>query len=115
MNTTTGFESLFGFKPDFEILESDPQTPNLIDDPNWGDPQTFLQLGNGGDEVILRGPDGSVVDVVAYGAGSFPEHQSCGLTSGSNQSLERYPYWRDYNDCPLDFRIWAFPNPGLLP
>ena len=113
--TSTGFVGLFGFRPDFEILESDLMTPNLIDNPEWGDPKTFLQLGNNGDEVILRGPNGVVVDVVAYGDGMFPENQSCKLVEGFQHTLERFPYWRDYDDCTLDFRAWAFPNPGQLP
>jgi cardiolipin synthase A/B len=109
------FFAEYGFYPDFEILETVTAVPNLIDDPTWGDPATFLQLGNEGDEVILRGPDDEVIDVMAYGSGSYPGVTSCPLVTLLNASLERFPYWRDTNDCLQDFRQWPFPSPGLLP
>ena len=34
----------------------------MIDDLDWGDPATYLQLGNSGDEVILRLSDNMVID-----------------------------------------------------
>ena len=111
----TGFESAFGFKPDFEVVGTDTAVTDLIDDPNWGDPAALLQLGNSGDEVILRDPAGQIVDVVTYGSGSFPGVVGCDLVSTSNHSLERYPYWKDTDDCQNDFRAWPLPNPGQLP
>ena len=114
----TAFFDKFMFQPDFEILASDTAVPNLIDDPAWGDPATFLQLGNSGDEVILRDPGGQAVDVVTYGTGSYPGVIPCPAFTAStplNASLERFPYDRDTDDCTADFREWAFPNPGTLP
>lgn len=89
--------------------------PNLIDDPAWGDPSTFLRLGNLGDEVILRDRNDLIVDAVVYGSGELPGVISCQLLSGTNHSLERLPYWRDTDNCPYDFRDWPFPSPGELP
>jgi len=63
----------------------------------------------------LRNPAGVVVDVVAYGSGSHPQVISCPLLSASGHSLERYPYWRDSDNCLADFRDWPLPGPGLLP
>ncbi len=111
----TEFSIAHNFKPDFEILATDAAVPNLIDDPNWGDPATFLQLGNNGDEVILRNPSNQVVDVVTYGTGSYPGVVACATVTTLNTSLERFPYNRDTDDCSADFREWAFPNPGTLP
>jgi hypothetical protein len=87
----------------------------LIDDPTWGDPAVTLQFGNLGDEVILRNPAGQIVDALAYGTGLIPGLPSCPLLSQFDHSLERFPFWRDRDDCPADFRDWAFPNPGSLP
>ena len=101
--------------PDFEILETSPDVPNLIDDPSWGDTAALLQLGNSGDEVILRDASDTVVDVLTYGAGSYPDHEPCPLLAGTNQSLERYPFWIDTDSCPADFREWPFPSPGRKP
>jgi len=109
------FFAEFGAFPNFEILNTSPLVPDLLDDPTWGDPATFLQLGNQGDEVILRDAQDQPVDVLAYGTGVYPGVVSCPLASLLNASLERLPYWRDTDNCPADFREWPFPNPGVLP
>jgi hypothetical protein len=108
------FQAAYGRLPDFEIYDSDPRVPDLLDDVVWGDPAAILQLGNGGDEVLLRDPNGRVVDAVAYGSGSHPQVESCPLLPAAGYSLERNPYWRDTDDCPADFRDWPLPNPGEL-
>lgn len=111
----TAFLAQYGRHPDLEIIDSDAAVPDMVDDPAWGDPEALLQLGNMGDEIILLGPNGEPVDVVAYGVGSYPGVVSCALVPAFNQSLERFPYWRDTDDCAVDFRPWPFPNPGVLP
>ncbi|MEI2609694.1 MAG: phospholipase D-like domain-containing protein [Candidatus Promineifilaceae bacterium] len=113
--TATGFYTQFGFNPHFEVTNTDPTVPDLIDDPAWGDAAAIIQLSNTGDELILRSANDQTVDALAYGTGTFPGLISCPLVSTTNHSLERYPYWRDTNNCPTDFRDWAFPNPGALP
>ena len=113
--SATGFQELFGFRPDFEIVDSDPLVPDLEDVPEWGDPAALLQLGNEGDELLLRSPDGQVVDVVTYGSGVYGNLTPCGLLPRSGYSLERFPYWLDSDDCEADFRPWPFPSPGQLP
>jgi hypothetical protein len=113
--TATAFRATYGFDPHFEVVDTDPAVPDLLDDPTWGDPATFLQLGNQGDEVILRDTADQVVDVVTYGSGAYPGFIACALVGAPNQSLERFPYWRSTGDCSADFRAWPFPNPGLLP
>lgn len=109
------FMDEYGIWPDFEILETVQSVPNLVDDPSWGDPSTFLRLGNSGDEVILRDRNDTIVDAVTYGAGDVPGNVSCPLLIGTNHSLERYPNWLDSDRCPYDFRDWPFPSPGQLP
>ncbi|HEX6387667.1 MAG TPA: phospholipase D-like domain-containing protein, partial [Anaerolineae bacterium] len=111
----TAFNAEYGFAPDFEIIATDAAVPDLVDDLTWGDPAALLQLANGGDEVILRDTADRVVDVVTYGSGSHPGVIACALVAASDHSLERFPYWRDTNDCTVDFRDWPFPNPGSLP
>ena len=113
--TSSGFRARFGFPPDFEIVNSDPEVPQLIDVVEWGDPAAILQLGNEGDEIWLRDAQGNVVDAVAYGNGVFPGLISCDLLPAPGYSLERYPYWQDTHDCNADFRAWPFPTPGALP
>jgi cardiolipin synthase len=113
--SATAFFAEHNKNPDFEILNTSPTVPDLVDDPAWGDPAALLQLGNSGDEVILRDPTGKAVDVVTYGSGSFPGVVACALVATSNYSLERFPYDRDTDNCAVDFREWPFPNPGALP
>ena len=113
--TASGFRSQFNFDPELEILDSDPNVANMEDDPAWGDPAAILQLGNNGDEILLRNPSGELVDAIAYGNGSIPGQVSCPGVTASNHSLERYPYWQDTNNCVVDFREWPLPSPGLLP
>ena len=112
--TAVAFQAEFGQNPDFEILESDTAVPNLIDDLHWGDPGTWFQLANSGDELILRNPTDEIIDVVTYGSGSYPGVVACVLVTLDGASLERNPYWRDTNDCSVDFQENAFPSPGTL-
>jgi hypothetical protein len=114
-NTATGFYSLFGYFPDFEIRDSHPLVSNLIDDPTWGAPGAYVQLSNQGDEVILRNAEDEIVDAIGYGSGYVPGVISCPLVQISNYSLERYPFWMDTNDCGKDFRSQSDPTPGTLP
>ncbi|PIE80248.1 MAG: hypothetical protein CSA11_08940 [Chloroflexi bacterium] len=112
--SAAAFYAEFNQFPDFEILETETAVPNLIDDPAWGDPATFFQLGNTGDEVILRDGQDQVIDVVTYGVGDYPGVTACPLVTTVGAVLERFPYWQDTNNCTLDFREWPFPNPGQL-
>ncbi len=49
--------------PDFEIENSAPEVPDVASSGNF-------RLSNGGDKVLLRSPDGAVVDSLAYGSSS---------------------------------------------
>jgi phosphatidylserine/phosphatidylglycerophosphate/cardiolipin synthase-like enzyme len=112
--SATAFQLAHGRPPDLEVLNTDPAVPDLIDDPAWGDVAAFLQLGNLGDEVYLRGDGGVTVDMVSYGNsphGTAP----CGLVAPPNRVLERFPAALDTDRCADDFRPWPFPNPGFTP
>jgi hypothetical protein len=108
------FYAKFGLLPDFEIIDTDITIPDLIDDPNWGDTSTFFQLGNQGDEVLLRDKLDHLIDGAAFGVGAIPGHISCPLAPTSGRSLERYPYWRDTDDCNSDFLNYSSPTPGVV-
>jgi hypothetical protein len=108
------FRQEFGLNPHLEIVNSDPAVPDMIDDPEWGDPEALFQLGNSGDEILLRQGDW-VVDVVTCGDGGYPGVVGCPLLVAPARSLERNPYWNDTDVCPVDFRAWPFPSPGKLP
>ena len=112
--SAVAFREAFHAEPDVEIVNSDPAVPDMLDDPNWGDPAALFQLGNAGDEVVLIRWDG-LVDVVTYGAGFDSAVVGCPLLVAPARVLERVPYWADSDVCPVDFRAWALPSPGELP
>ncbi len=108
-NTSSDFFSLYGFKPDYEINETDAAVPNLTPETLWS--TGVLALGNSGDEVLLLDGTFSVVDVLTWGIGTYP-----GVTSHPGAvrgySLERAPVVRrDRNDCSADFIAQASPTP----
>ena len=76
------------------------------------DAEVDLDLQNGPDAVRLVWPDG-VIEVVGYGAQSFPEY-ACGEAAAdvaAGQSLARVPDVSNRGANALDFRAWP-PSPG---
>ncbi|HEY88413.1 MAG TPA: DUF11 domain-containing protein [Thermoflexia bacterium] len=94
---------------DFELINDDPTIPEMLEVDSWG--TGSWTLANGGDEVLLLGPDNQPVDVVVWGAGAYP-----GMTPHPGvlypRSLERFPVDQDSDDCTVDFRERAVPDPG---
>jgi uncharacterized repeat protein (TIGR01451 family) len=103
--------------PDYELLidpqRNDPSVPDMIPAGKW-DGFGFA-LGNAGDEALLLDAAGAVVDVVTYGAGSFPGVIPHPGVASQGRSLERYPPEWDSDDCSMDF-FDSYPStPGALP
>lgn len=96
----------------FELID-DSDKPNMIRVPDWGTGN--WNLANGGDQVLLLGPDNVPVDVVVWGTASYPGVIPHPGVSVFTSSLERFPPDRDTDDCSVDFRERAAPNPGVLP
>ncbi|MCS7287412.1 MAG: lamin tail domain-containing protein [Anaerolineae bacterium] len=111
--TASGFYSLHGRLPDFEIEDTNPNVPNMIPYTSWSTGPWGLR--NLGDEVVLLGPADSPVDVAVYGDGSFPGVKAHPGVSKAGRSLERFPPDMDTDDCARDFREASTPSPGHLP
>jgi uncharacterized repeat protein (TIGR01451 family) len=112
--TASGFRQEFpGRLPDLEIFDTDPAVPDLLGYAAWGRGEWGLH--NDGDEILLLDGDDRVVDAIVYGLGSYPGVVPHPGGIAYNHSLERYPPWRDTNDCSVDFRDWPFPSPGQIP
>jgi uncharacterized repeat protein (TIGR01451 family) len=97
-------------RPDFEWNQSN-DVPNMRST-GWGEGE--CALGNAGDEVILIDALSRPVDVVVYGAGSYPgvlSYVDVDQVYNGN-TLERRPANRDSNDCGFDFRVRYDPEPG---
>ncbi len=103
-----GFRNLYGHNPDYEIIDSDPNVPDMRGFPLWagGD----LMLANGGDEVILLAGNNAILDTVNYGDSSTyfaPAVPS--VERGA--SLERLPANCD-SDTAVDWLPSSLPTPG---
>lgn len=109
-NQSVMFESLYGFKPDFEISGLDPETPNMIKDSSWS--SGSMNLSASGDDVILLDDDGLIVDGLSWG-GSTAVFDPSVPNVEPDHSLERYPAFTD-TDSAVDWRDQSSPDPGQL-
>lgn len=100
-NRATAFFTLYGFNPDFEIIESSVDVPNLTKDLEWGTGD--IMLSNSNDEVLLLNKSGATyteIDRVAWD--QAPSGVVC-LDIIAGHSLERCPAQMDTDDCEADF------------
>ncbi|MFN2112733.1 MAG: lamin tail domain-containing protein [Anaerolineales bacterium] len=107
-NQARVFSARYGFRPDFELSDSDPRVPDLLPYPEWG--RSAVQLSNSTDEVLLISPWDQVLDLIQYGAG---ENDQVVEAPKEGHSLERYPPEQD-RDLAGDWRESDLPSPGLL-
>lgn len=109
-NRAAIFEQAYGKLPDYELIDTHPAVPELSEDPAYSSGN--IELVNGGDEVFLRQPDGSLVDSLSWGnstAGLDPALAA----APAGSSLERSPANRD-RDLAADWRWQPQPQPGSL-
>jgi len=111
--SASGFYGLYGRWPDFELVDTNPNVPDMVPYTSWSSGP--WELRNLGDEVVLLGPGDNPVDVVVYGDKSFPGVKAHPGVSKAGASLERYPPNSDTDDCARDFRVALTPTPGSLP
>ena len=104
------FAALYGFDPDFEIIETDPLVPNLIKDAGWG--SGSLNLSASGDEVLLLDADHLLVDGISWGASKVILDPSVPQVVPGN-SVERFPPGVD-TDTSADWREKTYPSPGQI-
>lgn len=110
-NQAREFTESYGFRPDFEISDSDPQVPDLLPYPEWG--RSAIQLSNSADEVLLISPWDQILDLAAYGAAGSGTYNQLIEAPKEGHSLERYPPDQD-RDLPSDWRESYPPSPGTL-
>jgi hypothetical protein len=104
------FEHLYGFKPDFELWETDGQVPTLEKYTAWANDN--LSLANSGDEVVLLDGDDQIADGVGWG-NSITLFYPSALVVHDNHSLERFPGNQD-TDSAIDWHEQAAPSPRLV-
>lgn len=108
--TAVGFRALFGFDPDYEMVDTDTAVPDMPPDPNRAT-GPFV-LNNGGDEVILLAADGRLLDAVSYGDSTLILNPAIpGVYPG--QSIARIPVFCD-GDTAADWQPQTTPTPGQI-
>jgi hypothetical protein len=110
-NQSNTFAAAHGFKPDYELSESDAAVPNLSKYATWG--SGSVSLVNGGDEVLLLDGADHIVDIIAYGDSAYADFQPPVTAAPAGSSIERYPLTPDTNTA-ADWRIQAAPAPGQV-
>jgi hypothetical protein len=107
-NRSVLFEEKYGYKPDFELADSDPDVTEMVKYSNWADGS--VNLSNGGDEVIILDGNDRISDAVSWGSSIFAFYPSVRLVSDGH-SLERRPANVD-SDRALDWVDQVEPDPG---
>ncbi len=107
-NRADAFQAVYGFIPDYELVDSNPLVENLLPYPAWGGSR--FQLSNQGDEVLLLDGWDQVLDVLPYGSSTYPGPQPPAVKPSQGQSLQRWPLmisgeWTASDD----------PSPGEFP
>jgi hypothetical protein len=109
-NKATAFFSVYGFNPDYEMLESDPGVPIMDNYTAWTDGSVALH--NDGDDVLLLDAGDDVVDGLSWGSSThFFSPSAPDVSQG--RSLERWPADAD-TDTAADWRSQSTPAPGRV-
>lgn len=109
-NRSTSFSSLYGFLPDFEMVESDPLVNNMVRYDKWAGGS--VNLSNVGDEVLLLDRNDTLIDAVSWGNSTYAFDPPVSKVD-EGHSVERFPANFDSNSS-LDWRDQPFPAPGEL-
>lgn len=106
----TVFSTTYGTAPDFEIINTDLNVPDLILNLAWSLGE--FDLNPSKDELLIMGPDLEWVDFVAWGDSSLGFDPAL-LAPPEGNSLERCPSSQD-TDSAADWRVQPEPSPGEL-
>ncbi|MDX1415377.1 MAG: lamin tail domain-containing protein [Candidatus Promineifilaceae bacterium] len=108
--SATGFRNLYGRDPDYELVGTIPQVPDMRRYDLWSSGD--LALANDGDELLLLDGQNRIVDSINYGEKrTFFTPAIADVYSG--QSIERVPATCDTNTA-ADWQPQRFPTPGQL-
>jgi hypothetical protein len=109
-NSASEFISRYGFRPDFELIESDPDIPNLSSYTAWATGP--VNLGNLNDEMLLLNANDQVVDALSWGTSTWAFDPPCPDVNETH-SLERRPADIDTNSAS-DWVDQSQPDPGYV-
>ena len=107
----SAFYQRYGFLPDFEWIDSHPETPDLLRCKAWS--SGGLGLNDDGDEVLLLDRFYRLVDAVSWGISTWA-FAPAALDVPSGQSLTRITSSLD-TDSAADWKARRSPTPGSGP
>lgn len=105
-----GFRAMYGRDPDFEIVDSIPQVPDMVRYSLWSSGE--VALANDGDEVLILDGKNQIIDSINYGDKLTYFSPSIGDVY-SGQSIERIPASCD-SETAADWQPQRFPTPGKV-
>jgi len=109
-NRATDFVAIYGFLPDFEMIDTHPDVHVMIPYLDWATGQ--VHLGNAGDEVLILDEQDNIVDAVSWGISNyFLDPPVPGVDPG--HTIERFPANVD-TDSNEDWIDQPVPNPGIV-
>jgi hypothetical protein len=104
------FTNTYGFYPDYELIESDANVPNLSKYMDWA--WGVVNLSNPGDEVLVLDGSDYFVDAVSWGDSDWAFNPDCPVVA-EGHSIERNPANVD-TDTAADWIDQPLPNPGQV-
>lgn len=107
-NQAIEFITLYGFAPDYELVNSDPSIPDMLPYDLWS--SGAISLGNPGDEFILLDGSDQLVDTVSWGSSSWAFSPPVPAVI-QGHSIARLPVYLD-TDTAGDWVDLALPTPG---
>lgn len=111
-NRGTTFFARYQFKPDFEMVHTDPTIPSMQKYLPWASGNVNLLNISPHDEVLILDGSDNLVDAVSWGSSTWAFNPSVPAVP-EGYSIERYPPGGD-TDTALDWRGQAVPNPGVV-
>ena len=108
--TATSFRAVYGFAPDFEVINSDPVVPDMLKYNPWA--TGSFNLANPGDEVLILDYLDRLVDAVSWGSSTFAFYPSIPVVAAGH-SVERRPTDHD-GDSAVDWIDQSVPSPGKV-
>lgn len=109
-NQATHFASEYGFTPDYEMEETDPDVPGMAKYTAWTGWSVLLT--NSGDEVVILDPADRRVDTVSWGSSTEAFNPSVKPVA-DGLSIERWPASLD-TDTAHDWVGQNTPAPGRV-
>jgi hypothetical protein len=107
-NKGSEFFARYGFFPNYEIVNSSSEVPDMQPYTSWG--TSSLDLSNTGDELLLLDGRDDIIDSLSYGNSIVYLDPSI-PAAPEGSSLERYPADQDHHSA-ADWRVQSTPSPG---